>query len=55
MERHHEIKDLEGCCRESDVEAVRRMQMLALVLFAVYGAAAGGVAGFLIGRATCGG
>jgi hypothetical protein len=55
MEGHHEIDKLELYCREADIEAGRGMQMLALVLFAVYGAAAGGVVGFLIGRAACGG
>ena len=41
MEGHHEIEELERYCREADIEAGRGMQMLALVLFAVYGAAAG--------------
>ena len=55
MEGHHEIEEFERYCEEADIEAGRGMQMLALVLFAVYGAAAGGIIGFLIGRAACGG
>lgn len=55
MEGHHEIEKLERHCEEANIEAGRGMQMLALVLFAAYGAAAGGVVGFLIGRAACGG
>ena len=36
-------------------EADRSGVMLGLVFFMLYGAAVGGVIGFLIGRASCGG